>query len=122
VETEDLIEIILKKESIVRWQALGWCRTWSDQVMDMLGGMPDIFTDIEAREVELSPAYWHTFVSAKTKEEGRYFFDVRGFVGKEDDAPPSLQGSRRDSLLMTEREIRYKSMSIPDRNVRFSAT
>jgi hypothetical protein len=79
--------------------------------MDLLEMMPDVFVEVEAREVEISTEYWHTFVSARATDGEMYFFDsgsCKGepFFGKEVEAPRYLSDSRVDGMIMNERRMR----------------
>ena len=110
---ESLTQKIRDNEFTQKWGGQGWCRRWSDCVMNILEDSQE-FELVEAREVEYQPGLWHTFVKAVTNDGESYLFNNNGheskefYIGFEDEAPVYLLNSRRDSLLMTIREQNKK--------------
>lgn len=114
IELETVKNAICRDSNVKLWTEKGWCRLWSDKAMDVLEGMMDNFVNVEAREVEISPDFWHTFVSGISVDGDVYFFDGVGcgkngpFFGREVDAPEYLRGGKRDNRIMIEREAKKK--------------
>lgn len=112
---EILSSVIDADKETQKWSEPGWCRRWSDRLMDILEDSL-LFYEVEAREIEISSELWHTFVRAETADGEVYIFDNsrsknrQPYIGPERNAPEYLNDSKRDNLLMTERWLRNEGV------------
>jgi|SRR3989344_3876128 len=91
-----------------RFSVIGLCRVWSKHALDAIevyATENDIsIAEIEAREVEIEPNLYHTFVFLKLDGDQPFLFDGTGlankepYFGYEEDAPDHLQNSHPDLI------------------------
>ena len=85
----------------------GNCRKWSrEAILELIkiGNENDIHITTEARETEVEPFLFHTFVRFYINEDDPYLFDGTGvskfnpYFGPESKAPNHLQNSTHDMI------------------------
>lgn len=80
---------------------VGNCRVWTDRVLDLVDQLNEQGLIAEAREVQLEPGFYHTFVRLSFGEES-FLWDGIGaggygsYFGPEDQAPDHLRNSDLD--------------------------
>ena len=79
----------------------GLCRIWTNRVLDLIDQLNEEGVVAEAREVQLEPGLYHTFVRINFGQES-YLWDGVGaggyepYFGPEDQAPEHLRNSNLD--------------------------
>ncbi len=104
IKFNQMVSGLTTEDEVNRYAQEGHCRLWvlhaAETLMREFGITKN---EIEFREVEVSPMFFHTFLKVSIGEDN-YFLDGAGvngsgsYFGLECEAPVYLQNSRQDSL------------------------
>ncbi|RJR29197.1 hypothetical protein C4564_02555 [Candidatus Microgenomates bacterium] len=107
---DEICTYLKKDELCVRFSKIGFCRNWTGAALaalDKIKTKNKFIVDYEARETEVSPCYFHTFVLIILSDgdnELNYLMDGAGvaglgtYFGPESSAPTHLSNSQLDQI------------------------
>jgi len=105
-----IIDQIKGDETIVRWSKQGWCRMWVKNVLDLLEREAIVGVVVLAKEVELSPGYWHSYISLVEEDcdevilNGSAYMSTPEYFGVIEEAPEIFKSGKVDVLIMNDRK------------------